>query len=212
MTTETNSFETTLLRPLIWNYIHLRPRHLRPLSFETYSYETTSFETTFIWDLFIWDHIHLRLFHLRPHSFETTSFETTFVWDHIHLRLHSFQITFILRHIKLKGSCFDLLCITSLWPTFHFFAGHLTFCKVTIHFKFCKVTHFRIQGWPTLGCKCTRTSKHRRGQKTLHISGLERNVAPLKCHLNQAKDLYVLRSCPFPLSRRHNIFSFSLKN
>jgi len=26
----------------------------------------------------------------------------------------------------------------------------------------------------------------------------------LKCHLDQVKELYVLRPCPFPLSRRHN--------
>jgi len=96
--------------------------------------ETNSFETTLIWDYT----------HLRPHSFEIT-----FIWDHIHLRSHSFGITFIWDHIHLgshsfhamlKWSCFDLLLITFLWSTFHFFAGDLKFCKVTLHLKLCKVT------------------------------------------------------------------------
>jgi len=82
----------------------------------------------------------------------------------------------------LKWSCFDLLWITFLWSTFHFSAGDLQFCKGTIYLKFCKVTPFRVQGWLTLGCKCTRTFKHRRGQKTLHTSGLEGSAAPLQCH------------------------------
>ena len=34
---------------------------------------------------------------------------------------------------------------------------------------------------------------------------------PLKCNLDHVKELHVLRSCPFPLSRRHNSFSFQLK-
>jgi len=59
--------------------------------------------------------------------------------------------------------------------------------------------------WLTLGCKCTGTLKQHGGLKTLHISGLEGSVAPLKCHiLGQVKELYVLRSCLFPLSRRVN--------
>ena len=137
-----------------------------PLLLRPRSFETTTFETTFILDLFIWDH---------------------FIWDHVrlipaHLRSHSFYAT-------LKWSCFDLLCITFLWSTFHFSAGDLKFCKGTIHLKFCTVTPFRVQGWLTLVCKCTRTFKHRRDQKTLHTSGLEGSVAPLKCHLDQVKEL-----------------------
>jgi len=127
-TIETNSFET----------IHLRPLHLRPRSFETTTFETCSFETTFIWDhnhlrphlfepIFIWDHIHL-----RPQSFETT-----FIWAHIYLRPHSFETTIILDHSHFRShsfyaisqwSCFDLLWVTFLWSTFHFFAGLDAIC------------------------------------------------------------------------------------
>jgi len=35
--------------------------------------------------------------------------------------------------------------------------------------------------WLTLGCKCTRTLKHRRDQETFCTLGLEVSVAPLKC-------------------------------
>ena len=155
------SFETKFISDHdIWDDIHFRPR---------------SFTELFIWDLFIWDHIHL-----RPHSPETFSFETTFTW--VQLRPHSFYAT-------LKWSCLDLLCIRFLRCTFHFFAGDLKFCKATIHLKFCKVTPFRVQGWLTLGCKCTHTLKQRRHQKTLHTSGLEGSVALLKCHLDQVKEL-----------------------
>jgi len=140
---------------------------------------TNSFETTFIWDLFIWDHIRL-----RPHSFETTfiwdrihlrphSFETAFIWDRIHLRLHSFETTFIWDYIHLrphsfypmlKWICFDLLCITFNDLPFTFFAEDLKFSKVTIHLKFCKVAPFRVQGWLTLVCKCTRTQGRIKGE------------------------------------------------
>jgi len=34
---------------------------------------------------------------------------------------------------------------------------------------------------------------------------------PLKCNFDHIKELHVLRSCPFPLSRRHNRLSFQLK-
>ena len=34
---------------------------------------------------------------------------------------------------------------------------------------------------------------------------------PLKCNLDHVKELHVLLACPFPLSRRHNSFSFQLK-
>ena len=150
----------------------LKPTHLTPHSvettlFETTTFETCSFETTFTWDVLILDRIHL-----RPHLFQTTflwdhihwdqnHLRHTFIWDHIHCRPHSFYVT-------LKWSCFHLLWITFLWSTFHFFAGDLKFCKVTLHLKFCKATPFRVQRWLMLGCKCTRTLKHRRGQKTLH--------------------------------------------
>jgi len=53
-----------------------------------------------------------------------------------------------------------------------------------------------------------RTLKHRKGQKTLHTLGLEGSVALLKCNLDQVNELYVLRSCPFPLSSRQDSFSF----
>ena len=125
------SFETTTFKTtFIWDYIHSRPLHLRPQSFENCS----SDETTFIWNFFIWDHIHL-----RPQSFETTFIWDHIHWDHIHLRSHSF-------HAMLKRSCFDLLCVTFLWSTLHFFAGDLKFCKATIPLKFCKVAPFRDQG------------------------------------------------------------------
>jgi len=166
----TTAFETTF----IWVHLrprHVRPVHLRPHSHETFSFETYSFETTFIWDL---------------------PFETTFVWDRIHLRPHSFETTFILSHsfyATVKWICFDLLWIAFLWFAFHLFAGDLKFCKVSLQLKFCKVTPFRVHRWLTLGCKCTRTFKHRGGQKTLHTSGLEGSVAlaPLKCYFNMPR-------------------------
>jgi len=49
-------------------------------------------------------------------------------------------------------------------------------------FKVLQVTPFRVQGDLTLGCKCTCTLKHRKGQKTLHTLGLEASIATLKCH------------------------------
>ena len=115
------SFETTF----IWDHVHLRPRsfetmfiwdhvHLRPFicnhSFATIHLRPHSFETSIIWD-----HVHLRPRSSESCSFETCSFETTFIWDHIHLRPYSFEITFLLRHVKLKR-------IKFLWSTFHFFA------------------------------------------------------------------------------------------
>ena len=166
------------------------------LGYGSMAIETNSFETTFIWGHNVWDNIHFRPIHLRPLHLRRRSFETWFISNHIHLRPHS-----------LEWSCFDLLWITFLWSTFHSSVEDLNFCMVTIHLKFCKIAPFRIQRWLTLVCKCTRTLKHRRGQKTLHTSGLEGSVAPLKCHIDQAKELFVLRSWPFPLSRRHNSFS-----
>jgi len=201
MAIETNSFETIHLKRFIWDRIHLRP----------HSFENCSLETTFIWDFFILDTIHSRRhsfesYWFETYAFDTYSFETTFtwdffIWDHTHLRSNSFYAT-------LNWSSFSLLCIRFLWYTFHFFAGELKFWKVSIHLKFCNVTLFYVQGWLTLGCKCTRTLKHRGGQKTLHTSGMEGSVAPLKCHLGQFKELYALRSCTCPFSSRHNSFSF----
>jgi len=54
-------------------------------------------------------------------------------------------------------SHFDDLTSTSLQET--------KFFKVTLHLKFCKVT-LPCPMWSTLGCKCIRTLKHPRGQKT----------------------------------------------
>jgi len=87
--------------------IYLRPHSFQTTtfetsSFETYSYETTSFETTFIWDFFNWNHIHLRL----------QSFETTFIWHHTHLRPQSFETTFIWDHIHLRPYSFET---TFIW-------------------------------------------------------------------------------------------------
>ena len=71
------------------------------------------FETTFILD-----NIHFRShnltpchIHLRPQSFYSA-----FLLDNNIFRSHSF-------HAMSKWSCFDLLWITFLWSTFHFFAG-----------------------------------------------------------------------------------------
>ena len=108
-----------------------------------YSWDPICRGVAFELDLFIWDHVHL-----IPRSFVTCSFETIFtcvffIWVHLLLRSHSFNA-------KLKWSCFDLLWITFLWSTFHFFAGDLKFCKVTLHLKFCKVSPFRVLGRLTL--------------------------------------------------------------
>jgi len=102
---------------------------------------------------------------LKPHSFET-----------FHLRPHlpetsSFEITFILHHVKMKLFWFTVYQIFVI--SFHFFAGDLKFCKVSIHLKFCKVIPFCVQRWLTLGCKYTCTLKDRRDEKTLHTLGLE---------------------------------------
>jgi len=101
-------------------------------SIETTTFETIWFETTFTWDFFIWDHINL-----RPHLCETT-----FLWDHIHLSSYSFETAFIFGHVystPRQSEAVLIYCITFLWSTFHFFAGDLKFCKVTLHSKFCKV-------------------------------------------------------------------------
>ena len=93
------------------------PWLLRPIHLRPFIWDH-SFKTTFFWHLFVWD---------------------LFIWEHIHLRSRSFYAT-------SKWSCFDLLCASFLWSTFHFFAGGLKFRKVTLHFKFCKVTPFCVQG------------------------------------------------------------------
>jgi len=150
MTIETNSFET----------IHFMPRWS----------ETTTFDTTFIWYLFIrdhsiWDHVLLRPIHLRPHSHETFSYETTFIWNHIHLR-----------HVEVKLFWFPVYHIFMIYLSF--FAEDLKFCKVTIHLKFCKVEPFRVQGWLTLGCKCTLTQDR--------IKGGQRGQLPRDPHSKRA--------------------------
>ena len=145
---ETFSFETTFT----WDHIHLSPHSFQIISIWDHIHLTPhSFETKLIWDhihlrshsfetTFIWDYIHLRphLFetiHLRPHSLETT-----FIVDHIHFRSHSF-------YAMSKWSCFDLLLITLLWPTFHFFVGDLKFCKVDqVNYMFCVPAHFLYRG------------------------------------------------------------------
>ena len=199
-----------------------------------HSHGTFLFQTTFIWGFFIWatfggDHIHL-----RPHLFETTlirehthlrthSFETTFIWDHIHLRPHSFETTFIWDHIHLRSyssyatlkcSWFDLLRTTFWWSTFHFSAGDLTFCKVTLHLTFRNATTFRVQNdsrWIVKAFTLWNITEARNlfiervWKGALHAW----NVILL---LDQVKELYVLHSCPFSLSRRRNIFSFELRN
>jgi len=56
------------------------------------------------------------------------------------LRSHSF-------YAMSKWSCFDLLLITLLWPTFHFFVGDLKFCKVDqVNYMFCVPAHFLYRG------------------------------------------------------------------
>jgi len=84
-----------LLRPFIWDHVHLRPVHLR-----LFSFESTFVSDHVIWENFIWDHIRF-----RPQWFETTFIWDHFIWDYIDLRSHSF-------YAMLKWSCFDLLCIT----------------------------------------------------------------------------------------------------
>jgi len=71
-------------------------------------------------------------------TIETNPHET------IPLRPHSFEITFIVRHVKVKLFWFTAWT-TFLLSTFQFLAGDLKFCKVKIHLKFCKVTLFRAQ-------------------------------------------------------------------
>ena len=147
---------------------------------------------------FIWDHVnlrprHFRPVHLRPHSHETFSFGTTFSRDHIHLRLHSFYAT-------LKWSCYDFLWITFLWSTFHFIAGNLKFCKVTLHLKFCKVTLLRVQGdsrWVVNALALWSTAEARK----LLIPRVWKGALHLWSVIlsDQVKELYVLRSCSFPL-------------
>ena len=162
----------------IWVSIHFRP---------------WSLETTFIWDHGIWDSIHFRPW----------SLETTFIWDNIHfghdhLRSHLF-------YAASKWSCFDLLWITFLWSTFHFFAGDLMYCKATLHLKFCQVTPFRVQGdsrWIVKSLALQNTADARK----LFIPRVWKGAFQTK------SNNYVLRSFPFPLSKRRNIFSFLVRN
>jgi len=78
-------------------------------------------------------------------------------------------------------------------------------------FKVCQDYPLPCPRWFTLGCKCTRTSKHRRGQKTSYLRfGRERCTSEISFGETKSNNYVLLRSCPFPLSRRRNIFSFSL--
>ena len=133
---------------------------------------------------FIWDHVQS-----RPHSFDTI-----FIWEHIHLRSHSF-------YAKLKWSGL-------IYCEQHFYDVPSTYLRKTWNFArdIFILTFTRLNRscpkWFALGCKCTRTLKHRRGQKTPHTWGLEGSVAPLKCHFSRpSKELHVLRSCSFRITR-----------
>ena len=85
-----------------------------------------------------------------------------FILDLIYFRSYSFYAT-------LKWSCFNLLWITFLWSTFHFFAGDLKLCNVIIHLKFCKVTRFHVQGDSRWVMKCTCTLKHHNQGLSCHV-------------------------------------------
>jgi len=63
--------------------------------------------------------------------------------------------------------------------------------------------------WLTLGCKCTRTLKHGRGQETPHTSGLEGSVAPLKCHfVRPSQRVICFTFLLVSFTRRRNSFSY----
>ena len=173
----------------------------------TCSFETTSFETTIIWD-----HVLLRPVHLRPHSHETFSFETTFIrdffiWNHVQSWLHSFEITFISHHVEEKLFWCTVNHIVMIYLSFT--CGRPVVLQRDSSFDVLQGYALPSLRWLTLRCKCAPTLKHRRGQKTLHTSRLEGSAAPLKVILlDQAKQLDVLRSFPFPLSRHCINFSF----
>ena len=117
---------------------------------------------------------------LRPHSYET-----------FHVKPHSCYAT-------LKRSCFVLLLITFLWlpctlrETWSF-ARWLSF-EVSQHFA------LPCPRWLTLGCKCTRTSNTAEARKLL-IPRVWKGALHLWSVIlsDQVKELYVLRSCSFPL-------------
>ena len=175
-------------------HIPLRPIRVRPRSLETTTLDTSSFVTTFTWDHFIWDHIHLRPTHLRPHSFETT-----FVWDHIHFTSQLF-------YAALKWSCFNLPWITFLWSTFHFFAGDLKFCKVSLHLEFCKLTTFRVKGDPSWVVEALALPNTAEAWKHFIIRVWKRAFYLWNgILLDQVSDLCALSSCRF-LHRGATIF------
>jgi len=98
-------------------------------------------------------------------TIETCSFETTFTWDFFIIYQHSFEITFILRHVKVK-LCFHLLWITffwSAWTTIHFFAVTWSFARWPYSFE--NKVALMFPGWLRLGCKCTHTLKHAEARK-----------------------------------------------
>ena len=167
--------------------IYLGPLHLILRSFETTTLETCSFKTTFTWDFFIWDRVHV-----RPHSFD---------------------ITFILRQVKLKLVWFAV---------YHMFMIYLPLLCRRLEVLQGDYSFDVLQGyalpcpkWLTLGFKCTCTLKHRRGEKTLHASGLEGSVAPLKCHFVRPSQR-IICSAFLPVSfieaPKYSVFSFQLKN
>ena len=90
-TIQTTSFETTHLRPLIWDHVH--------------------------WDLlvcdssFVWDHIHLRLVELRPVHLRRHSCETRFLlWLFRPAQRDIFS--FLVFHFSVKNwNC----CCASIW-------------------------------------------------------------------------------------------------
>ena len=205
-----------LLRPFIWerslettffwdlfilDHIHMRLFHLRSHSFETYS-----FETTFIWRFFIWDDIHL-----SPHSFETYLFETTFIWDHIYLSPHSYETTFIVTRIIWDTHSFETTYILRLVKVklFSFTVNHIFMMDLSFlcgrpevlqgdySFEVLQCYALPCPEVTHVGCKCTHHLKHRGGQKTLHTSGLEANVAHVKYHLDQCFSNFFIPSPPF---------------
>jgi len=164
---------------------------------ETNSFETTSFETTFIWGCV----------HLRPRSFEAA-----FIWGRVHLRPRSFETTFILRHVKVKLFWFAVD---------HIFMIYLPLPCNRPEFLQGDSSFVVMQGYALpytrslmLGCTCTCTLKHHKGQKTLDTSGLEGRIAPVKCHfLWSSKIMYYVSACfLYRGVATFSIFSWKMKN
>ena len=122
----------------------------------------------------------------------------------------SFEITFILRHVKVKLFWFTVNQTFMIYLPL--LCGRPEVLQGDYSFEVLQGYAFLCPGWLTLACKCTRTLKQRSGQKTLYTSALEGSVAPLKCHLDLSQRIICFAFLPFPLSRRLNSFSFQLKN